>query len=105
MEDRWRNVQRQQVAILEDKLESQLQDRNICYCSGCGSSFKLLLPKETFSDYSPRHQQWQCVAMVTRKSDYGAAKFKEQKMSIGPGCSAYSAPKINKSLNQTAKVR
>ena len=59
---------RQQVAILGDKLESQLQDWNIYYCSGCGSSFKLLLPKETFSDYPPRHQQWQCVAMATRKS-------------------------------------
>ena len=39
---------RQQIAILEDKLESQLQDRNICYCSGCGSSFKLLLPKVVY---------------------------------------------------------
>ena len=38
-------------------------------------------------------------------SDYGAAKFKEQKMSIGPGCFAYSAPEVNKSSNQTAKVR
>ena len=26
-------------------------------------------------------------------------------MSIGPGCFAYSAPEVNKSLNQTAKVR
>ena len=33
-------------------------------------------------------------------SDYGAAKFKEQKMSIGPCCFAYSAPEVlNKSLN------
>ena len=38
-------------------------------------------------------------------SGYGAAKFKEQKMSIGPGCFAYSAPEVNKSLNQTGKVR
>ena len=37
-------------------------------------------------------------------SGYGAAKFKEQEMSIGPGCFAYSAPEVNKSLNQTGKV-
>ncbi|XP_022796811.1 myosin-8-like [Stylophora pistillata] len=37
-------------------------------------------------------------------SDYGAAKFKERKMSIGPGCFAYSAPEVNKSSNQTAKI-
>ena len=37
-------------------------------------------------------------------SDYGSAKFEEQFMSIGPGCFAYSAPEVQKSENQTAKV-
>ena len=38
-------------------------------------------------------------------SDYGTAKFEEQFMSIGPGCFAYSAPEVQRSSNQTAKVR
>ena len=38
-------------------------------------------------------------------SDYGTAKFEEQSMSIGPGCFAYSAPEVQRSSDQTAKVR
>lgn len=37
-------------------------------------------------------------------SDYGAAKFKEQFMSIVPGCFAYSAPEVQRSTNRTVKV-
>ena len=45
--------------LMEKKVEAtaitaiSFQDRNICYCSGYGSSFKLPSPKETFSDYPP----------------------------------------------------
>ena len=59
--------------LMETSLRQLLKQRppsktEICYCSECGWSFKLPSHKETFSDYPPWHQQWQCVAMATRKS-------------------------------------